>query len=359
MKEEEVLTQSIALLKDSLSEIPLFKDAEFKREPLLTPTNRADLTVSISAEKYFFVIEAKSSGQPRYARDAVNALVRIRYENTSTYGIFAAPFITEKAARICEEVDIGYLDLSGNGRLAFQNIFIQKEGQPNRFVVKRELSSLYSAKSERILRVLLTYPYRPWRTIELAKKATVSSGLVSYVKKRLNDRELIQANEDGFALTQPEALLDEWSKNYNYRRNKISDYYTLLSTTDFEKALIEACSENQITYALTGFSAANHYAPTVRNQRAMVYVGGDTDRNAQKLGLKPVSSGANVSLFKPYDDGVFWGTQEVNGIKAATPIQVYLDLKNYRGRGEEAADTLYREVIQKQWLKQRTTTLRQ
>ncbi len=75
----------------------------------------------------------------------------------------------------------------------------------------------------------------------------------------------------------------------------------------------------------------------------------------QQLNLKPVISGANVSLLKPYDDGVFLEMQEVNNVFTVSPIQAYLDLKKYRGRGEEAADALYREVIQKQWSKQKIT----
>ena len=359
LKEEEILSQGITLLKKSLSGIPFFNNAVV--EPRLLPgqSNRADLIISIPGKEYLLMIEARSSGQPRYAREAINALLLIRNQNPQVYGIIIAPFISEQAAKICEDADIGYLDLSGNCRLSFQSIFIQKEGQPNQFIIKRKLSSLYSAKSERILRVLLTYPYRSWRTKELAQKASVSLGLVSYVKKHLDDREWIKVSIDGFALSQPQALLDEWGKNYSYRRNDISDYYTLLSPADLEKKLREVCSENHIFYALTGFSAANHYAPTVRNQRTMVYLSGDIGQVAQQLGLKPVTSGANVSIFKPYDDGVYLESREVNGILAATPIQVYLDLKNYRGRGEEAAETIYREIIQKQWSKQKTTTLKQ
>jgi len=87
----------------------------------------------------------------------------------------------------------------------------------------------------------------------------------------------------------------------------------------------------------------------------MIYLSEVNDFVIQKLNLKPVTSGANVSLFKPYDDGVFWNLQEVNSVLAVSPIQTYLDLKNYRGRGEEAADAIYKEVIQKQWSMQKIT----
>lgn len=356
LKEKEILYQGIVLLQSNLSGVPFLKNAIVENHSILRSSYIVDVIYSISGSDYQFVLEAKSSGQPRYARDAVNELLLMQNKNPERYGILVAPYISTDAAKICEDVNIGYLDLSGNCRLAFRNIFIEKVGQPNKFTAKRELVSLYSPKSERILRVLLTYPYQPWRTVELAQKAKVSIGLISYVKKQLADREWIQIGEDGFGLKQPEALLEEWSNNYSYKKNEITDCYTLSSPVDLEKTADNFSSANsEITYALTGFSAANYYAPMVRNQRSMIYLSDVNDFVIQQLNLKPVASGANVSLLKPYDDGVFWDLREVNGVLVVSPIQAYLDLKNYRGRGEEAADAINKEVIQKQWSKQKIT----
>lgn len=356
LKEKEILSQGIALLESNLSGVPFLKNAIVENQPLLGPSYTADVIYSIPEFNYQFVLEAKSSGQPRYARDAANELLLIQKNYPDRYGVLVAPFISNEAAKICEDANIGYLDLSGNCRLVFRNIFIEKSCQPNKFTAKRELVSLYSPKSERILRVLLTYPYQPWRTVELAQKAKVSIGLISYVKKQLEDREWIQAGEDGFSLRQPEALLEEWSNNYSYKKNEITDCYTLSSPVDLENALKNFSINNlEITYGLTGFSAASYYAPMVRNQRSMIFISKVNDSIIEQLKLKPVNSGANVSLLKPYDDGVFWNSQEVNGVLAVSPIQVYLDLKNYRGRGEEAADAIYKEIIQKQWSMQKIT----
>lgn len=356
LKEKEILFQGTMLLQSNLSGVPFLKNAIVENHLLSGSSYITDVMYSIPGEDYQFILEAKFSGQPRYARDAVNELLLIQNKNPERYGILVAPFISNEAAKICEDADIGYLDLSGNCRLAFKNIFIEKVYQPNKFSVKRELASLYSPKSERILRVLLTHSYQPWRTVKLAQKAEVSIGLISYVKKQLGDREWIQIGEEGFALIQPEALLEEWSKNYSYKKNEITDCYTLSSPVDLENTVKNFSSANsEITYALTGFSAANYYAPMVRNQRSMIYLSDVNDFVIQQLNLKPVTSGANVSLLKPYDDGVFWDLREVNGVLAVSPIQAYLDLKNYRGRGEEAADAIYKEIIQKQWSMQKIT----
>jgi hypothetical protein len=67
------------------------------------------------------------------------------------------------------------------------------------------------------------------------------------------------------------------------------------------------------------------------------------------LSRKEVPSGANVTLLSPYDDGVFYGAAEVDGLRIASPVQVYLDLVGYRGRGEEAATFLLEQVIERTW----------
>ena len=101
--------------------------------------------------------------------------------------------------------------------------------------------------------------------------------------------------------------------------------------------------------AFTGFSGAARFAPAVRYQRVSAYVGGDVDAVAKELGLKPVPSGANVTLITPYDDGVFFGTRKVEGAPVVSPVQIYLDLIQNKGRGEEAASAILEEVIKPLW----------
>jgi len=62
-----------------------------------------------------------------------------------------------------------------------------------------------------------------------------------------------------------------------------------------------------------------------------------------------VTSGANVTLFSPFDEGVLYGTRQVDGICIASPVQVYLDLLEVKGRGAEAAQPILDEVIRRSW----------
>jgi hypothetical protein len=143
-------------------------------------------------------------------------------------------------------------------------------------------------------------------------------------------------------------VLDEWITQYKYQRNKISDFYAMADTVECEYKLADVCRSRETRYALTAFSGAARLAPTVRYQRVTAYIDGDPDSLAHILGWKRVTSGANVSLLVPYDEGVFFGDQEIGGMQIVALIQIYLDLQDYRSRGQEAAQNI-RKVIEQSW----------
>jgi len=129
----------------------------------------------------------------------------------------------------------------------------------------------------------------------------------------------------------------------------VRDYYSMQKPAQLERALAAACAGRQVRYALTSFSAAERMASMVRYQRVFAYVADAVDELTRELGLKGVPSGANVTILEPYDEGVFYGTRAFDNIQAVSPIQAYLDLFSNKGRGEEAAEALLREVIRPRW----------
>ncbi|MFV2081726.1 MAG: type IV toxin-antitoxin system AbiEi family antitoxin [bacterium] len=351
MESEVLKNQAKNVLLECLNRVS-FLEVESIREGPSVGESRADLSIRVvlpGGTSQDLVVEVKNNGQPRIAREAINSLKRFVAENPSCYGIFMAPYISPRAAEILSKEGIGYLDLSGNMRLCFGQVYIEQDGRPNIFAQKRDLRSLYSPKACRVLRVLLSVPKKSWKIKELSIEAKVSLGQVSNVKKLLNDREWIRIEQDGFSLIEPLPILMEWSQNYDYRKNRVETFYSLKDIAEIEADLSRVCSQEKITYALTGFSGGARFAPAVRYQRVYAYVESGEKDIASLMDLKRVPSGANVILLSPYDEGVFYGLREIEEMHIATPIQVYLDLKGIRGRGEEAANTLLEKEILPQW----------
>ena len=347
MKNKTDDTAAIQAIRACMEEIPFLQVMDVSSEVSSSGLDFR-IEVIVSNQPLTILAEYKNSGQPRLARQAVYQIKDWLANRQGVYGVFVAPYISPDTAAICKEAGIGYIDLADNCLLSFETIYIHREGKPNSLTQRRELRSLYSPKAERILRVLLSQPQKKWKTEILAEAAQVSFGQVSNVKKLLADREWLTPNSVGIQLVNPSTVLDEWAEQYRFRRNQIRDFYALTEVAESEYQLAEVCRQEGIRYALTAFSGAARLAPTVRYQRAIAYVDGDLDILTASLGWKPVPSGANINLLVPYDQGVFFDSREFGGVQVVTPVQIYLDLQNYRGRGQEAAQAI-RKVLVQSW----------
>jgi hypothetical protein len=347
LSDMEAIAQSV--LKGTLEKIPFLKIVSIDREQ-----NGGDFVVNLALnnKKQALIVELKNNGQPRIAREAVNQLIRYRDSYPNAYSVFMAPYISPHAAEICLQNGVGYIDYAGNCYLSFGQVYIEQTGRPNPFKTKRDLTSLYSPRASRVLRVLMNNPGRTWKIQDIANEARVSLGQIANVKKLLLDREWI-TRQNGFLLTEPWKLLEDWSNAYTYRKNQTRNFYSLRSIPEIETDLARVCSEKGIEYALTGFSGAARFATAVRYNRAMAYVSTMPEDVVSLLNLKEVESGANVMLLEPYDEGVFYGTEVIDDIRIVSPLQIYLDLKSYKGRGEEAAEVLLRDVIKPKWSKEK------
>lgn len=350
VKMENLLPAAEQAIRSCLGQVPFATVNSIEGRPG-TSEQGPELLVRLSLpdKEQTLAVEVKNNGQPRIARQVASQLQRYLASRREDYGVFLAPFISSGAAEICTKEGIGFIDLAGNCRLSFDGVYVERQGNPNPFSEKRLLRSLFGPKSTRVLRVLLSAPGKYWKFKELSKEARVSLGQVSNVKKLLLDREWIREGPLGLALVEPELLLVEWAQNYDFRKNQSTDFYSLESVSDIESELARVCCERNLVYALTGFSGAARLAPMVRYQRVSAFVEDMNDDLLAALNCKPVSSGANVSLLAPYDDGVFYGSRSVDGIEIASPIQLYLDLYGVRGRGEEAANAILEQEIRPLW----------
>src|SRR5260370_6695952 len=147
----------------------------------------ADLTIKfrLGEQEHVLVVELSSLGQPRQIRAAVTRLAELRRAVPGAYPVAAAVYIGPQSAQILKSNNLGFVDLSGNCYLAFENVHIEKEGKRNVRPSTRPLRSLFAPRATRVVRVLLVEPARGWRLDELARAAAVSLGHAHNVVKRL------------------------------------------------------------------------------------------------------------------------------------------------------------------------------
>ena len=291
------------------------------------------------------IAEAKSQGEPRYIRQAADQLREYASQFPGAYPIVVSTFISPGTAEILRSRDIGYFDMAGNALIDFGPLFINISGKPNRNPVQKTLRSLFADKSSRILRVLLTNPARSWTVQDLSAEAGVSIGLTSRVKQKLIDFELMPETKSAIKLTNPGELLDQWRNAYSYEKNEITKYYSSSTPSEIEKRIANCAGSRGTPYQLTMFSGATRVAAFVRYNFAAFYFSGSILEVEQELGINPTSSGANVWVFRPFDEGVYYGMQNREGMSIASNVQLYLDLFKYKGRGEEQATAIRERVL--------------
>ena len=316
----------------------------FRREPV-RPGPDLLIDAVIRGKPITFVAEAKAQGEPRYIRQAADQLRDFMGRFPGAYPIVIAPYISGQTAELLRSREVGYFDLAGNVLIDAGPLYISLAGKPNPKPAQKALKSLFAPKTSRIVRVLLTNPGKTWYVRDLAAEAVISIGLASRLKKRLVDLELLRETKAGVSLAKPGELLDLWAKEYSYQKNRILKYYSPSSPSDVEARLPEFARSRRVRYGLTMFSGAARVAPFVRSNFGAFYFSGATPELEQELHLKPTTSGANVWVFRPYDEGVYYGEQTIETLSVVSNVQLYLDLINYQGRGEEQATAIREQLL--------------
>src|SRR5712691_8784282 len=250
----------------------------------------ADLLVKfrMGEREHLLVLEVSTLGQPREIRETVTRLTDIRREIPTACPVATAVYISPQSAAILRRSNLGYLDLSGNCYLAFENVLIEKEGKPNVRPSTRPLKSLFAPRATRVVRVLLANAEHGWRLEELAWA--------------------VREERQRIYLAKPADLLDAWCEAYSYRENVVATYLSPERITRRLMAEIVrlALAEGR-RYAFTLHAGAALVAPNIRFPIIHCYLEGSPEPVARALGLRPgEGEGGNVHLLTPYDPGVFY-----------------------------------------------------
>lgn len=309
----------------------------------------ADLVVKfhMGDREHTLALEVAALGQPKQIREAITRLNEIRHELPGAYPVAVSGYISPQSAAILRRNGLGYLDLSGNCYLAFENIHIEKEGKPNIHPSTRPLKSLFAPRATRVVRALLVDAQHTWRLGELAKASEVSLGHAHNVVKRLEELAWLERGEQQrLRLVKSGELLDAWSEAYTYRQNGVAPYFSPERITRKLMADVAAWAQSEgRRYAFTLHAGASLVAPNIRFPIIHCYLEGEADSLGRALGLRLGEREGNVHILIPYDQGVFYAPLVKGGLSVVSLPQLYVDLYGYERRGREQAEYLRREAL--------------
>ena len=360
INECEILYQTESMLALQLKSIPFVNEVEFEREVRLGDGARADFVAHIIIENQDFKLlgEVKRNLQPRYVFDAIRQVKAYcsDFIHGPVYPVVVSEYISPRSAEILVNQNVSYFDLSGNCRLCFANIYIEKTGEKSRGFEKRRIKSLFGLKSSRMLRLMLNNPARPWQVKDLAAKTELSLGQVSNIRRSLLDQEYATESEvGGICLSQPSDLLNDWQKSYKKNiYNNANTFYSLMNPEERLEAIKEAIAEageKKAGIMLSGLSAARWQAPFAKSLSDNFYADKEGIKILRKhLMLESVEIGPNVIIEVPKDSFLFKeATKCAPGLKCTSVIQTYLDLSIAGEREKEAAEHIKSYVLKDIW----------
>ena len=332
------MIESISVLKELLGRVPVVEDIQIADE---------------SEHGFTVILQERGSGSFEIhvtcLKRAVPSSVKevVSQSNGQLYCIIMAPYISDASAKICETYGVGYCDLSGNCLIQMDSIYISNKGNPNRYPVENHAKTIFKSSAKTtslILRELMKDVSKRWKIKELAEEVGCSIGMVSRVKRYLCEQSWAVMDSSGLHITDAESLMKEWSRAYEIP--EAISCYTIESIPRFEEKCYAAYRNNGVSLCLTGFSGGVRYAPVVRYTKAHVWV--DRKDITDFLNLtecKKVDSGANVTVYLADSDEVFVDCREINQSTVASPVQVYLDCMQLKGRGEEMAEAVFSKEI--------------
>lgn len=206
--------------------------------------------------------------------------------------------------------------------------------------------NIFSSKATRVLRVLLVSPENEWSVLNLSEAAGTAYSYTYRLVKTLLKMGLCRKTETNRvkAVNHGE-LLSRWAAVHDFNvLNDVKAYFSMERNIESLLKKLSLAGRDDVGYALTLHVAASLIAPYVRATNLHIYMKNE-ETLVNRLGLQPAELGGNVYLVEPYDEGVFYGAREVQGVCLVSNVQLYVDLYNYPARGREAAEHLRESAI--------------
>jgi len=249
--------------------------------------------------------------------------------------------------REAEERGIGYLDLDGHGRLVGPGLVyvVPPPGRGTAAEASRQPRraphvSAFAPRASRVARALLGDPARAWRLSDLAEATRMNPGNVHRILGRLTALGPVERDGDRYLLTDPGSLLDAWA-SHGIRPKHVAEVRVTGDLWPAAHALLERLGGEGL---VSGELAAERLAPYLPARSAIVHCW-DPEAFHRAAAAPSALRGEGVLRLLLSDRDVGEGATDVDGLPLASPMQIYLDLHDDRGRAREAAEHLRAEVL--------------
>jgi hypothetical protein len=343
----------------ALSAVPDTTAHVVAREGACESQTRIDYLVEakIAGKSLLMLVEAKQTAFPRDVREAIwhlRAYQSHRPTNgrSQTIGFIIAETISPGARETLRAEGIGYFDKGGSLYVPASGAYVLIE-RPQVKSKARTLGAIFHGRKAQVLHAVFDRR-GDWVSVkDIAESSGSSPATASETLTELERRDWMQSRGSGPAklrrLSDASAMVDAWGHYLSAQRPpRPRRYFVPVREGDLTHRLARTCEVHGTTYAVTGEAAAQIYAPYLSNVSQVICrmtAGREAQKTLDALDARPVDDGWNLAILEQKAPGGFANTQVMDGVRLASPLQVYLDLQSGLGRAKELAEHLRRERL--------------
>jgi hypothetical protein len=322
-------------------------------------TYHADVEVGLADHHHHLLLELIESSSRARLVDAEELMRRSWSEALAGIPVLASPYLSPTSQQLLRERGVAFLDFAGNAWIVASGLHIDRRGFRNPRPENREGRDIFSDKASLVLRELMM-ERSPMGIRQIAErvsseeaKTQLTPGYVSKIVSELERRGYASRQGEKAVLRRSEELLNEWVISYRQRRHPESWSFFVPSPSaeSLMPKIAEMLDINHVDYVFAGQAGASLVDRYADFDVVDVYIRDPAaaQKSLQELGGRWVERGGNVNLAQPYYSvSAFYGYQcPKNAMKAASDIQLYLDLYDYPVRGREQAEHLYERRLQR------------
>lgn len=276
------------------------------------------------------------------------ALASLSKDSPPIIPMIAAQSLSPGAKDLLRENKVAYFDLQGTLSLRWRHwiIDVQQTAAPATPKPLRGQIGLFTDARACVIHALMLSKRRWLGVNEVAEAAQVSAYTCSTVLQELERREWCEAEGRGPSLrrrlVKPNALLDAWAEAWQRRKDERSHWYLFAQRQDdLLKDLANRLARrpSTIAWAFTGAAPANEIAPHLTSVTGVEVIvpRGFGETFAKEMKLEHADKGYNVTFVERDPASLLFREKQPDGAMFASPVVLYLDLLNGRGRNKELA----------------------
>lgn len=276
-------------------------------------------------------------------------------------GMVVASTIPERERKLLEAMGLSWCDGRGAIHIAWPGTLIHIESHARRARATSTGTEKLGPVGLRAVQVLLASPDDAWTVSRLAREASASTGQAHTVFKALEAERLIVTTGKGpnqrRHVADHRAALD-WLAGLDLARRRPESAAAYLYARTPEQLLsrfAERATQAGVQYAATAAAGCQLLGFPVLNQLIVAQIRVSVltaSQTLERMGLECLDAeeagrGINLELWTDTGELGTYGAREMNGVRVAPPIRVWLDLARQRGRSADAAQLFREQVLER------------